>query len=122
MCNRPPLKRIHSSFLYCILQFYTKPPPPPPTPRWNFPTGATGAGRAGAGVGTWGIQGQGQAELGLRGQGVLERLPDHSSKNVVSAIAPQLPNLPNELHGRTLGSTLNVANMHTSCIYLAGQR
>jgi len=37
-----------------------------------------GAARAGAGAGAR-VRGQGQAELGLGGQGVLERLPDHSS-------------------------------------------
>jgi len=34
--------------------------------------------QAGLGLGL-GVQGQGQAELGLGGQGVLGRLPDHSS-------------------------------------------
>jgi hypothetical protein len=50
----------------------------PPPPRWNFPTGATGAGRAGAGAGVAGA-GTGAGGAGAGGQGVLGRLPDHSS-------------------------------------------
>ena len=60
-----------------ILKYRTSMDPPPP-PRWNFPTGATGAGRAGAGAGVAGA-GTGAGGAGAGGQGVLGRLPDHSS-------------------------------------------
>jgi len=76
-CATAPLKVIISR-LYCN------------PPCLNFSTGATVAGWSGAGLGLgWGWsgaglgvqgQGQGQAELGLGGQGVLGRLPDHSSR------------------------------------------
>jgi len=52
--------------------------------------------QAGLGLGL-GLGVQEQAELGLGGQGVLGRLPDHSSlapsKTYISTTAPQLPPL-----------------------------
>jgi muconolactone delta-isomerase len=78
----PPWNGVNISQLKCatappqinILQSFTATAPLP----LELPDGCNGQAGLGLGLGL-GVQGQGQAELGLGSQGVLGRLPDHSS-------------------------------------------
>jgi len=60
-----------------VLQFCMQPPPP----RWNFPTGTTGAGGAGAGgAGAGGAGAEGSGNAGKVSAGI----PDHSSEGFLT--------------------------------------
>ena len=63
----------------------------PSPPRWNFPTGATGAGGVEAGAGGSGSAGKVSAEL-------LTTHSTHCSKTLISATAPQVPPLEIIIH------------------------
>ena len=69
-------------------------------PRWNFPTGATGAGRAEAGgagacgAGAGGLGNSGKVSAGIPDQsseGFLTTHRSHCSKTLISGTAPQPP-------------------------------
>jgi len=80
MCNRPP----KNNFSRFVLQ--------PPPPRWNFSTRAKWV-QAGLGLGV-----QGHVELGLGGQGVPGRLPDHSLRFPIKYIIEILSSSPVNCH------------------------